>query len=53
MTELETITDTAIAKFYGTTTRSLRNWKKDEVLNRRYLAFKRCYMELMIEDKEK
>jgi hypothetical protein len=40
-------TDTQLAAYYKTTTRTLRNWKKDEVLNRRYLALKEYYINVM------
>ena len=38
-------TDIQLASYYKTTTRTLRNWKKDEVLNRRYLALKQYYID--------
>jgi DNA-binding XRE family transcriptional regulator len=42
------IKDTQLAKAFGVTTQTLRNWKKEEAseeLHRRYQAFKEFYVQ--------
>ena len=42
-------TDKNIANFFGTTTQTLRNWKKKDSpkkLNERYIAFKERYIKV-------